>query len=131
MICLRPAVEDNLNDHWQKARERKAEQGCKESQEDECRETFALAYEAYPLSHALQNGFFRFLRNEPYLNHHEGCDDCKVGYPIHCEAPGCPESGIGSATKCRSQDSGEVELDRVHRDRIGQVFRGDQRWQQG
>ena len=94
-------MEDTLNDYGQKTRERKAQKGCKECQEDECGKTLALANEANTLSHALQDGVTRFLRNEAYMNHHERCDNGKVRRSVQCEAPGRPKGGIGQSAERR------------------------------
>ena len=57
-----------------------------------------------------------------HRDHDERNDDCNKGDAVQSETPRRAEEGIRQAAESRADDACKIELDRVHRNRIGKVL---------
>ena len=121
-VGLGALVEDSTDEDGQEAVEREAEECGAKGEDDKGAHAIAMAYEADAFFHAVEDGFGGPRWDELHVNHEERDDDGDIGDTVEREAPCGTERGVGQTSDGGTDDAGEVELDGVHRDGIGEVF---------
>ncbi len=123
-------MKDRPHDHRKKSSQGKAEQGGAKCQHDEGSQSFAISNKSDPFLHAFQNGRLCLGRAKLHLDHEERDDHRDIRDAVQRETPGRPEDGIREAAESRADNACKIELNRIHRNRIGKIFRSHKRWQQ-
>jgi hypothetical protein len=114
-------MKDVLHNDGQKSIERKTEQGCAKRKHHQGAHALAMSYELDSFLHAGQNALLRFGRDEFAMDHEQRSDYGEVGKAIQRETPRGTECGVCDSADRRAQDSCQVELNRIHCDRVGEI----------